>query len=598
MFGTVGCKTLSGPSQWLPSKPKTRSTEKKSGDLDEAPAFRGQNSSSGLPPFEPAFPFESYSNPAETTPLAGSSIASSPAPVASSTQPMHDPWSAITAPSPTNFGSETINNSENSLPPTVPSAGNWGTSASPLPTATYPQNSSSAFGDAWDDPWGFGLPESGGHGAVSIDSAAKREEAEIQRRQQEQDKERLEQLAMTKQTAPHLQPLTKWNGPFETREKKQTIEQDIIRQVGHVEVTPTRYDNTPVFDWEKENEKGFDWSVLDPVNFFTKIRDMAGMGPDEKKADAAMKKGRELLMETPDMKDRKKTVEAAKLFKEAAKRWPDSVVEEDALHLAAECYFFSDDYPRAMKMYQSLIIKYQHSKYVDNAVRRLFKIARYWENEDRRGISAVNFNEKSRPTFDTFGYSQKAYETIFIHDPNGPISDDAVMALASAHLARGRYQGDGSYEKAAYYYGYLRENYPLSKHIAKAHEYELYARTHAYLGAEYNGKTLDEAGKLAETTLRQFSGELDGEDKEEVLSLKENVIERQAEREWTMGQYWEKKKYYRSASLYYEKLLDQYPQTRFAEMARSRLEEIKDKPPIPDQFEFFKKIYMPRSSFQ
>ncbi|MCL2744383.1 MAG: hypothetical protein FWE67_11085 [Planctomycetaceae bacterium] len=462
---------------------------------------------------------------------------------------------------------------------------------------------SPSFGQVQDDPWahvagsnagnhhfGGGFGESGfGNNAVSLDKAAKLEEERLLKIEKEQEKLRAEQLAAASQTKPHLQPLPKWNGPFENQSSQETTERDIIRQASHSEINPRQFvDNTPVFDWEKENEKGFDWSVLDPVNFFTKVRDWMGMGPDEKKANAAMKKGRELLLQTPDLKNEKLVLEAAKQFKEAARRAPDSVIEEDALHLAGECYFFADKYASALTMYQKLTIKYHHSKHIDNAVRRLFKIARYWEAEDRRGASSVNMTDKTRPTFDTFGYAKKAYETIYINDPNGPVSDDAVMALACAYLAKGRYQGDVCFEKAAYYFQFLRENYPLSKHIAKAHEYELTARSRAYLGADYNGKTLDEAGKLADVTLRQFNAELGTEEKREVLALKEELIVKQAEREWTLGQYYDKKKYYRSAILYYEKLLDKYPQTEFAEKARNRLEKIKDKPPEPDQFSYIR----------
>ncbi|MDR1964271.1 MAG: tetratricopeptide repeat protein, partial [Planctomycetaceae bacterium] len=410
--------------------------------------------------------------------------------------------------------------------------------ATPIPTTAavpLPQT---------NDPWGLDNTEI--QNAVSIEEQAKREEEEI-------EKARLAELATAQRkngTPEYLQPLPKWNGPFETREKKQTIEQDIIRQVGYSEEKPKGFDNLPVYDWEKEEQKGFDWSVLDPVHFFTKVRDWVGLGPDEAKANAAMKKGRELLLATPDLKDRKKCLEAAKQFSEAAKRWSDSLLEEDALHLAGECYFFADDYPKAMKSYQKLLIKYQHSKYVDNGVRRLFKIAQYWEEEDRRGVSTINMTEKSRPAFDTFGYAKKAYETIFINDPNGPVSDDAVMALATAYLRKGRYQGDDHFNHAAYYYNYLRENYPLSDHITKAHEYELEARTHAYMGAEHSSATLDEAQKLAEITLRQFGSELDEKEKEDMVEIKEGIIQRQAEREWTMGQFYDKKQYYGSARLY------------------------------------------------
>ncbi len=442
-----------------------------------------------------------------------------------------------------------------------------------------------------DDPWGLDS-KTPVRQAVSIETAAQKEE-------EERERARLTELAKTKtkkadDKSSYLDPLDDPAGPFADRVQKTDTERDLVRQASYVEVSQKKYDNFPVYDWEKEEKKGFDWEMLDPVNFFTKVRDWVGLGPDEKKAIAAMKKGREIIDPiSRDLSDKQKCLAAAKEFWTAAWRWPDSVLEEDALHLAGECYYFAGDYPNAMKCYQKLIIKYQHSPHLDTDVRRLFAIGRYWEKEALRGVSSINMSEKSRPTFDTFGWAKKAYETIFINDPNGPISDDAVMALAEAYLKRGKYQGDDNYDQAAYYFKYLRENFPLSKHVAKAHELELHSRTSAYMGAEYNSKTLDEAGKLAEVTLRQFGNEL-GEDKDEVVAIKEGVVQRQAEREWVLGQHYDKKKYYGSARIYYEKLIDQYPQTAYAEKARKRLDEISDKPAQPSKFEFIQKAFTAR----
>ena len=536
----VGCSTVPSRERWLTPPPK-----------------------SPPPPVErvlgQAPPGTWYTEPA-TGPgsLAGSGsqtgLGSEPA--------SHDPWLIAARPQPT-------------------SPGQWANGASPLPSPpSLPI----------DDPWG--VDQKVQREAVSLEAAAQREE-------EVQERARLAELAAAKQKdggPKYLQPLAPWAGPFADREQKKDVETEIIRQAGYVEVSQQRYDNFPVYDWEKEEKKAFDWSALDPVNFFTKVRDWIGMGPDEKKANAAMKKGHEILnpyREQGELKDKKIWAAAAKEFWTAAWRWPDSVLEEDALHLAGECYYFAEDYPRALKCYQKLLIKYQHSKHIDADVRRLFSIARYWEQEDRRGVSSVNMTEKSRPTFDTFGNCKKAYEAIFINDPNGPISDDAVMALASAYLARGRYQGDDNYDLAAYYFNFLSENYPLSKHIAKAHELELYACTNAYMGPEYTAKMLDKAEKVADVTLRQFSSEL-GDDKGDIVALKEGVVVRQAQKEWVYGQYYDKKKYYGAARQYYEKLIDKYPQTEFAEKARLRLEEIEGLPPQPSQFELLEKVFLPR----
>jgi tetratricopeptide (TPR) repeat protein len=402
------------------------------------------------------------------------------------------------------------------------------------------------------------------------------------------DRERIRTLATTARdgSPDYLQPLNPWSGPFANRNRTKVLEQDIIRQVGYEQVNVKFYSTEPEYDWEKEEpKKGFDWSMLDPANTFSRMRDWMGLGPDESKANESMQKGREILLANPDLKDQKKNLEAAKHFTEAGKKFPDSVLEEDALHLAAECYFFADDYYNAFLAYQKLVVKYHHSKYVDNAVRRLFKIGRYWEHESERGRSNFNFSNKSLPNTDTFGFAKKSYETIFTFDPLGPVADDALMALATAYLKRGRYQGDENFNQAAFYYQRLREEHPSSKHIAKAYENELYVRTRAYLGAEHPSKTLEEARKLTEITLWQFDHELDSESKANILETKERILTKEAEREWSMGQFYDlKKRHYGSARLHYHKLIADYPQTEFAERARKRLVQIEGQPDTPGIF--------------
>jgi len=405
---------------------------------------------------------------------------------------------------------------------------------------------------------------------------------------EEAERERIKALATTsREGAPdYLKPLNPWDGPFANRTRKN-LEQDAIRQVGGYEqVSVKAYVNEPEFDWEKEEpKKGFDWSVLDPAKSVTKIRDWMGLGPDENKANESMKKGREILLSNSDLKDKKKNLEAAKHFTDAAKKYPDSVLEEDALYLAGECYFFADDYPNAFQAYQKHVIKYPHSKYMDTSVRRLFKIGRYWELEAEKGGSNFNVSDKSLPSYDVFGHAKKAYETIFTYDPLGPVSDDALMALATAYLKKGRYQGDDNFNMAALYYQRLREEHPSSKHIAKAHENELLARTQAYMGAEHPNRTLEEARKLAEITIWQFGGELDSESKASVLEIKESILAREAERLWTMGQFYDlKKRYYGSARGLYNKLIAEYPQTEYAEKARKRLAQIEGLPDTPSIF--------------
>ncbi|MDR1290794.1 MAG: hypothetical protein LBK06_06300 [Planctomycetaceae bacterium] len=436
----------------------------------------------------------------------------------------------------------------------------------------------------------------------SINEAAKNENDNL-------EKNRLLEIARSKQQQDvdpkkkYLRSFSDRLGPFADNKDREDIERSIISPVAYLEENPKIYDNKPIFDWEKEEQAAFDWSVIDPVILFNKCKDKLGFGLDESKAKQHMQEGRDILLKVkqksevtvPAQLSQKEQLAQEKLYKEAgikftkaAKRLPDSILKEDALYLAGESFFFSGNYQRAFNAYQELMIKYKHSKYLDTTARRLFAIARYWEAvDDKNKITLVNFTEKTRPTFDTFGYAGKAYETIFINDPNNPLSDDAVMAIASAHLARGKYEGDISYEKAAFYYKYLTENYPLSEHFDKARKGELLARSEAYMGAEYNDKTLNDAQELAEMITRSRTpNQIPNDENDAITELNENIITKNAEREWVTGQYYDKKGFYGSAKLFYQTLINNYPQTEYAEKARTRLEQIKNKPEKPSLFPF------------
>ena len=155
-----------------------------------------------------------------------------------------------------------------------------------------------------------------------------------------------------------------------------------------------------------------------------------GRGPDEKIARQAMDEGNALFRA-------KKYAEALEKFYIASWRWPDSPLEEDAMFLMAESYFFDDQYGKAQDEYDLLLKANTNTRYLDTIVWRLFAIGRYWEQldaADPHWTTTPNFTDKKQPWFDTWGNACAAYEAIHIHDPHGPLSDSAEMAVANMYF--------------------------------------------------------------------------------------------------------------------------------------------------------------------
>ena len=362
--------------------------------------------------------------------------------------------------------------------------------------------------------------------------------------------------------------------------RQASAEEPVYPPQGSVGPVPENIENALE---EKEDEKktkkgGFELSDLAPKKLYGKAKDLTGYGPDEKLA-------RQLFDEGQDLYRQQKYVEAADKFNWAAFRWPDSPLEEDAMFYRAESLFFADRYVDANDAFVALMKKYGNSRYLDRAVRRQFNIGRYWEKlEAAKPLWPLvpNLTDPARPRFFTWQHALKAYESVQLNDPTGPLADDAIMATGNAYFLEERY------EDAANQYDLLRKRYPKSEHQYDAHRLAMKAKVLTYQGPSYDGTSLDEAGEVADQTLRQFRNEL-GKEREHVIGQKNLIVQQQAERDWAMGQYYEKKRYYGAARLYYKGLAEnaRYARTRFAQMARDRLEEIKDRPDKPpDYFEW------------
>ena len=325
--------------------------------------------------------------------------------------------------------------------------------------------------------------------------------------------------------------------------------------------------------WEKTLD------TIKPSNVNKQFKQVIGRGPDEAIAKAAFDKGEDLFKQ-------KKYDEAAKQFKEAAARWPDSGLEEDAMFYLAESYFFADRYYRASDSYVALFKKYSNSRYLNDVVKRQFAIARYWEEVAKEHEwYALNLTDKTRPYFDPEGNAVAVYNHIRLDDPQGPLTDDAIMAMASYYFRHNRF------EDASAYYKELYTGFASSEHQLTAHLLGIRSKLRSYQGPQYEAAPLDDAQKLIEKTLASFPPEQLRGERERLLQAREAIRFERGQRVFQAGEYYYKIKYYRAAKHYYLAVMRDYPDTPFSQMAQDRIEETKNLPPVPpDYFKWLTKM--------
>lgn len=322
---------------------------------------------------------------------------------------------------------------------------------------------------------------------------------------------------------------------------------------------------------------------LAPDQISTTLKARAAKKGDESAAREALAKGKELydqalaaMDQNPDGEDHIELfTNAANQFRLAGARFPDSKLEEEALFFEGESCFFANRYVQSNRAFENLVVKYSGSAFLDKAEARRFAIAQYWlELADSELPIAVN--DPTRPKFGLAGEARRILHRIRLDDPTGKLADDATLALGNAFFKAKRWVD------AADAYEDLRMNYPGSPHQFHAHLFELKARVNAYRGASYDSEPLEKADKLLKQIVRAFPEQARQE--EEYLGKEGALIRHKlAERDWSMGKYYERRGENRAALVYYQRVAQEYAETQYAGQASEKIAKLKDLPPVPKQ---------------
>jgi outer membrane protein assembly factor BamD (BamD/ComL family) len=356
---------------------------------------------------------------------------------------------------------------------------------------------------------------------------------------------------------------------------------------GETQVRQASYENDseiPDYLADEENKPSM-WDSMNPFKWSQSktYKKLTGQEPKPELARAlytqAEEKYRQGVNAPPEARE-KLLLEAAAKYAEAAKRWPDSALEQDGLYMAGESYFFADAYVKANGQYELLIKKYPGTKHMDTIDARRYTIAQYWlelTKNDPEGWYEINYTSRRKPWRDTRGHALRVYDKIRIDDPSGKLADDATMAAANAHFV------GKNYMKADEYYGDLRTAFPTSEHQFKAHYLGLKTKLLCYQGSNYGGDALDEAEKLIKQIRKQFPKE-SNEEREFLSRAYAEVRFKKAQREWDTAQYFVKRGEYGSARLYQNTLVKDYDDTPFADRAKKQLDEQKEYPDVPPKY--------------
>ncbi|WP_459555121.1 tetratricopeptide repeat protein [Lacunimicrobium album] len=275
--------------------------------------------------------------------------------------------------------------------------------------------------------------------------------------------------------------------------------------------------------------------------------------------------------------------------------YTDSPLREEALYLLGEVYYQQKKYPKAQDSYLKLVNDYPTTRYLEQSTRRLFEIAGIWmdlqvtttgdvvpanytndgkasrpkvaDGHQTETPSFLNLTDKERPTFDTEGRALESLKSIWLHDPTGPLADDALMLTASYQLRKGRFF------EASETYKLLREEYPDSPHAKDAFLLGSHVAQASYLGSSYDSKSLAEAKQLKEASLKIFR-DLPEDQRARLQAELVRIDDAIIRRDYDRAVFYLRKGDFESVTLYCSSIINQYPGSVYAEKCKQLLKQL------------------------
>jgi TolA-binding protein len=304
--------------------------------------------------------------------------------------------------------------------------------------------------------------------------------------------------------------------------------------------------------------------------------------------------------------EEQKYAEARKAMAQIIKKYKKqkAPIVNDALFYQAECDYHLANYPAAQDGYTELLKVDGKTKYFEQCINRLFAIGRYWLDapkpaseielasfEDEQGAEKLkdipeasipftfpltpNFTDKTRPMFDTQGRGVQALKSVYMNDVTGPKADEALMILATFHLRK------KDYREADINFKTIRDNFDRkSKYLAAAYILGAHASLKSYQGAQYDGKQLEEAKKLATQAIHLFP---EAPQRAKLEADLRRIDAEAAARAWTRVDFHlrradtpletaqMKQSEKKAAAVYCETIIDKYPESPQAGQAREVL---------------------------
>lgn len=256
-----------------------------------------------------------------------------------------------------------------------------------------------------------------------------------------------------------------------------------------------------------------------------------------------------------DAFEREKYDEAIAQFKTLVRYYPNSATAADAQFYIGLCNEKLKKYYQAFKAYQKVMEIYPSTSRMDEVIKREYNIGELFYEGQKRKFFGVDI----LPAID------QAIEVFRSIVENAPYSQYADKAQYNLGLC---YKKLKDYSAATAEFEALVDKYPESPLAGQAKYQLAHCSYKASLKPEYDTENADKA-------IEEFKSVIESQKDDRLIEeAKSNIFElenKKAQSSYQIAQFYEKRRKYNSAKIYYQEVVDNYPNTPWAAKAIERL---------------------------
>lgn len=258
---------------------------------------------------------------------------------------------------------------------------------------------------------------------------------------------------------------------------------------------------------------------------------------------------------------REKNLDGAKdKFKEILKKYPNSPKAPESEYRLGMIFEEKGDYLKAFKVYKSLVETYPQSERFNEVIEREFRIGNVFLSGRKAKLAGLEILPSLPKAVDVFSHIVK----------NAPYSDFGDKAQYQLGLAYKKWK---HYGEAVEAFQAIIDQYPQSELVSQA-RYEV--AENSFLRSASNTRdqrALDEASKQVTRFLDRYP---DANTAEKATQIRQEIDEKNAEKNYRIGLYYEGDNYVESALIYYQDVVTRYPETQWGKKAAQKLQSLKE----------------------